>query len=125
MSADATTLMASQVKTVDELRVTGELSADAVIQYSAGAITNAFLFLEITPNEGMPYFVVQNLGSDPKDHYAAQAKAQVMKRGCRVQVYAQGVRVRADHGRAGLKLMGVSNVFLIHKAGETASTQEA
>lgn len=125
MSADATTLMASQVKNVDELRVTGELSADAVIQYSAGAICNAFLFLEITPNEGMPYFVVQNLGDDPKDHYAAQAKASAMKRGSRVQVYAQGVRIRSDHGRAGLKLMGVSNVFLIHKASETASKQEA
>lgn len=125
MSAECTTLMASQVKTVDELRVTGELCADADIKYSVGAKPVAFLTLKVKPNLGMPYLAVQNLGDDPKDHYAAQAKAHTMKRGCRVQVHAQGLRVQADHGEAVLRLQGVSAVFLIHKADETASTQEA
>lgn len=116
------TLHATQLCADDELRVTGTLVSDASMLYSAGETKTAFLVVEIRPAQGLPYIAKQNLGTDPKDHYAAAAKAATFKRGCRVQVYARGLRAQTDHGHARLALLGVTGVFLInHRADETAS----
>lgn len=118
-----TTLHATQVSCSDELRVTGTLMSDATLLYSHGDIKHAWLQVEIRPAQGLPYIAKQALGTDPKDHYAAAAKAHTFKRGARVQVYAMGLRAQTDHGHARLAMLGVTGVFLInHQADEPAST---
>lgn len=112
----------SQVSSSNELRVTGTLTSDAALLYSHGDITYAWLQVEIRPALGLPYVAKQALGSDPKDHYAAAAKARTFKRGACVQVYATGLRAQSDHGQARLFMLGVTGIFLInHQADEPAS----
>lgn len=112
----------NEVSSGDELRVTGTLMSDATLLYSYGEVKQAWLHVEIRPSMGLPYSAKQALGTDPKDHYAAAAKARTFKRGARVQVYAKGLRAQADHGEARLAMLDVTGVFLInHQADETAS----
>lgn len=94
-----------------QVRVTGTLTQDAQLRYTPGAQPHGLLFLEITQSAGLPYEVRQDCGTDPARLIAAESKRRLLRRGALVTVYARGITPRLDHGRAVLKLEGVTDVI--------------
>ena len=113
----------------DEIRVTGQLHADACMTCTPETINGppvAAVFFEIHPAKGMPYIVHQVFGPEPSAHIAADAKARTLKRGTAVRVFAQGLRAQSDHGYACLHLMKVTDVLPLstNPAAYTEATTE-
>ena len=111
----------------DEIRVTGRLVEDAHFVASHGANPAAILILNIEPTKGMPYHARLVLGVTEADHYRGQARALSMKRGVHVRVFAKGLRISSDHGKAMLVLMDVTDAFPItnDQVAMVAAAQEA
>lgn len=100
----------TEIRSVDELRVIGRLVDDAQLTFTAGAHPHAVLCLEIAPAVGQPYRVRQDMGDDPTLHFALAGMVARLRRGSVVQVTAKGLLAQSDHGRAGLRLLGVTDV---------------
>lgn len=94
----------------DLIQVTGHIAKDAAILYSPGG-KHACLALEIEPARGLPYLVVQPLGTDPSLHVAARAKARQLRRGALVTVYASHYSLHTEPSRQLLKMEGVQDVL--------------
>lgn len=112
-----------------QLRATGTLLHDAELRFSTGAERHAFLAVEFGTGSGMPYRAVQDLGTDPLAHVAAEAKATLLRQGRRVTVYARGANFRNDHDRALLRLIDVSDLVVhdlptTHSEGAAAPSEE-
>ncbi len=94
----------------DRIQVTGHLRDDAKVLYGPGGHT-AVLVAEIEPAKGLPYLVIQQLGSSAAAHIAAKAKAKELRKGCRVTVHAVYYELyRATNGMC-LRLQGVQDVI--------------
>jgi hypothetical protein len=101
----------------ETLRITGSISEDARVTFTGGADPQAAVFTAvITPPLGLPYRVLQPLGTDASVQVAAQMKAKQLKRGAMVEVHCTGLRVKDDHGRVELVTMNVQAVILRHTA---------
>lgn len=94
-----------------QVRVTGVLAHDAELRLTAGEQPHALLFLQIESAMGFPFEARQDCGTDRSQHTAAKAKEHQLRRGVPVTVYARGITSRTDHGRAVLKLEGVTDVI--------------
>lgn len=94
-----------------QVRITGVLASHAELRMSSGDKPHGILFLQIEPAVGFPFEVRQDCGTDPARHIAAKAKEHQLRRGVPVTVYARGITSRTDHGRAVLKLEGVTDVI--------------
>ncbi len=94
----------------DLIQVTGHIAKDAAILYTPGG-KSACLALEIEPARGLPYLVVQPLGTDPSLHVAARAKARQLRRGALVTVYATHYSLHSEPSRQLLKMEGVQDVL--------------
>lgn len=92
------------------LRITGQLTEDAQLLYTPGKRPAALLRLMVQTPIGLPYHVKHYLGDDPKTHFAAQTKLQILRRGSLVAVYCEGLRAQSDHGTACLALVNVTDV---------------
>jgi hypothetical protein len=97
----------------DGVRVTGTLQDDALLSYTPEREPQAVLTFELPADKGLPYRVRQLIGRDPNAHIAAQAKAQMLRRGVQVSVHGKGLRVSSDHGIACLVIVDVENVFAL------------
>lgn len=93
------------------LRITGSLTRDAQLLYTPGDKPAAVLVLHVDAPVGLPYYVKQVLGDDPKVHIAAASKLPLMRRGAQVAVYALGLRAQSDHGAACLACLNVTDVM--------------
>jgi len=93
-----------------QVRVTGVLTQDAELRFTAGEAPRALLFLQVQQPSGLPYEVRQDCGCEPACLIAAKGKQRILRRGSVVTVYARGITPRIDHGHAVLKLDGVTDV---------------
>lgn len=102
-----------------QVRVTGVLQQDAEIRYTAGANPHALLMLQLQPPRGLPYELIQDLGTDPADHMHAWARLVGLRRGALVSATGGWLRLQMDHGRQVLVLMQCTSVVL-HSPQEIA-----
>lgn len=99
-------------------QVRGPLLRDAVLSVEAAEPHNAWLTVQIQLHRGKPFEARLLVGADPGRVVAARSKAQRMRQGCRVCVYANGgTRDRNDHGLAVAVLMDVTDILLIDVPG--------
>lgn len=87
------------------LRVSGVLTADAHLAPTAGREPRALLMLHLAPARGLPYEARIDLGSCLADHIAAEAELRHMRAGAFVSVAGDALELRADHGRAALRVV--------------------
>lgn len=104
--------------TDDQIQVTGHISREAQVLFHADQ--SACLALEIEPARGLPYLVIEPLGTDPSLQVAARAKARQLPRGALVTVYATHYTLQCDHGRQMLRLHGVNGVMCHQSHREAA-----
>jgi hypothetical protein len=96
----------------DLVHVTGQLTERAYI----GTIPNTSppefsLVLHLQPAKGLPYVVVQPLGSDAAAYRAATAKLHLLRAGNWARFYATGFYLRHDHSTQALIAHGVTDVM--------------
>jgi hypothetical protein len=102
---------AMQAPAQGQLRLTGTLLRDAELRHTTGPQSRAILVAEVCTGKGQPHLVQQDLGHEPASHFAAQAKARLLKRGTGVTVYCRGAEARLDHGRAVLRCLDVTDLI--------------
>ena len=99
-------------------QVRGPLLRDAVLSIEAAEPHNAWLTVQVQLPRGKPFEARLLVGADPGRVVAARSKAQRMRQGCRVCVYANGgIRDRIAHGLAVAVLMDVTDILLIDVPG--------
>lgn len=98
---------------IDDVRVTGALTADAKLVASTGHEAHRFLLIDVRPAIGLPYHAQVDLGTDPADHRAAEALLPALRAGAVVSVGGAELRLRTDHGNAVLAVVGARNLLLL------------
>lgn len=106
--------------TPGQLRASGTLLRDAELRFTVGAQRHAFLRVEFGTGAGLPYLATQDLGTEPLQHLAAEAKARLLRQGRRVTVYAAGATFRSDHDSAALRLVDVTDLVVHDLPAPTA-----
>lgn len=98
---------------VNQVRVTGCLSADARLAPSTGKEAHLFLLVDFKPAIGLPYHAQVDLGTDHHVHRAAEDLLPHMRAGTPVSVGGSELRLRTDHGHAVLSILGARHVVLL------------
>lgn len=99
-----------------QVRVTGQLQADAVLRTSMGARPRMHLVFTLQPAHGLPYLASVDLGEDLADHMGAEALLPLMRTGAVLSVAAQSMELRTDHGHAALRLVQPHSVLILQAA---------
>lgn len=94
-----------------QVRITGVLLEHAEVRHTAGRDSHALLVARIGTGTGMPHEAVQDFGTSPSGHLAAESKARRLRRGAAVTVTCRGEVPRADHGHAVLRCLDVTDLF--------------
>lgn len=104
-------LFQANLQKVDLVRITGSLAQHASLRFSAGPNPRGWIVLHIVPPRGLPYEVLQDLGTDPTDHMHAQARLCGLRAGALVSASGSHLRYVRDHGLERLVLEGCTTVI--------------
>lgn len=94
-----------------QLRIDGVLTDHAQALHTPGHNSHALLQAVIDGGQGLPFVVLQDLGTGPSAHIAAESKARLLRRGMRVLATAGGAVPRTDHDRAVLRLVDLTDLI--------------
>lgn len=109
------------------VRVTGRLWKDAEMRMSHGRqpVPLLKLLIEKTDPDGLDWSAWQAYGTSNADQIAACRKANQLRRGMRVTVYATGAHPATEGGRKVLALTGVTDVSFDCPTPHHASAESA
>lgn len=93
------------------IKINGTLQRDAEVRHTPGSNSHALLVAELHTGRGLPYQVLQDLGTSPAAHLAAESKARLLRRGALCTVWAKGAMPQTDHDRAVLRLVEVTDLI--------------
>lgn len=93
------------------IKINGTLQRDAEVRHTAGQPSHAVIVAELRTGKGLPYQLLQDLGTEPAAHLAAVAKARLLRRGALCTAWAKGLMPQTDHGQAVLRLIDVTDVI--------------
>lgn len=97
-----------------QLRITGVLLDHAQHLHTAGQASHALVRACVSTGAGLPCDVLQDLGTGPSAHIAAERKARLLRRGAAVTVVCRGALPRTDHATAVLRCVDVIDLIPHH-----------
>jgi hypothetical protein len=101
---------------LDVIRITGELVADAVVRYQAGtsdttAGRRAWLQVRLMLPGALFVMAAEELGADPVAHHTAHQRTHHLRRGVPCTIYGKGAIVVTQHGEQVLQVL-LPKVFI-------------